>query len=123
MRGGFLNQPAGMSTQALFELFRREMVERAAATTDGIEADLPAWFTERVLEPIARDPMHFGIDAWVGLGRYFALLNERSRAAVAFVVPQLESESSPLSDVAVAFWSGYLWAPAVSSVASSSRGK
>ena len=117
MRGGFLNQPAGRSTQALFALFLREMAERSSASGEGNDVDLPSWFTDGVLEPLVPDPTHLGIDVWIALGRYFALLTERAPNAVAFVAPQLESESSPLSDVAVAFWSGYLWAPTVSSEA------
>ena len=113
MRGGFLNHPAGKATQSLFELFRREMAEQEAAA-DG-EAEIPAWFRMSVLESLDRTPMHLGIDAWIGLGRYYALLCERSPDAVAFVAPHLESDRPDVSITSIAFWSGYLWSPSVSS--------
>ena len=59
--------------------------------------------------------MHMGIDAWIGLGRYYALLCDRFPDAVAFVAPRLESDRPNPSITSIAFWSGYLWAPSVSS--------
>ena len=113
MLGGFLNHPAGKATQSLFELLRREVIEVEPATASG--AGLPTWFEETVLDPISRDPASLGIDAWIGLGRLYALLSDRSRESVAFVVEHLESESSYRDVNSIAFWSGYLWASAVSS--------
>ena len=115
MISGFLNRPAGTATQALFELLRRELVERETAT--GAQAPVPLWFRETVLTPVARDAVHLGIDAWIGLGRYYPYLCERSPDTVDFVASHLESQTSTLSTTATAFWSGYLWAPLVSSVA------
>ena len=113
MLGGFLNHPAGKATQPLFELLRRELVEYE--TANGVRVGLPAWFREIVLGSLSRDPMSLGIDAWIGLGRSFALLSERSWDSVAFVAQHLESESSYNHTSAIAFWSGYLWAPSVTS--------
>ena len=113
MLGGFLNHPAGKATQSLFELLRREVIEVEPASASG--AGLPTWFEEAVLDPISRDPASLGIDAWIGLGRLYALLSDRSRESVAFVVEHLESEPSHRDVNSIAFWSGYLWASAVSS--------
>ena len=113
MLGGFLNHPAGMATQAVFELLRRQMIEDQPAGDSG--TGLPTRFEETVLDPLSRDPASLGIDAWIGLGRLYALLSDRAPESVAFVVEHLESESSYRDINSVAFWSGYLWAPGVSS--------
>ena len=52
--------------------------------------------------------MSLGIDAWIGVGLYFALLSGRSPDAVTFVVRYLKSETSESSTAAIAFWSGHL---------------
>ena len=42
-------------------------------------------------------------------------MSDRSHESVAFVAEHLESESSYKEITSIAFWSGYLWAPSVSS--------
>ena len=111
--GGFWNQPAGHAVQALLELLQREMVESEAAPET--PAEIPQWFKETVLEPMARDPMELGIDAWIGLGRVYGLLSARAPDAVAFVASHLQSQPSERPITAAAFWVGYLWVPSVSS--------
>ena len=109
--GGFLNHPAGKAMRALLELARREMDEVDPSTDT--RAEVPQWFRSGVLEVIERDDQALGIDAWVGLGRYYALLVSRSADAVAFVGVRLEGEESELSTSTVAFWAGYLSHPSV----------
>ncbi len=113
--GGYLNRPAGKSVQALFELLRRQMAE-SEATGDG-QVEVPRWFIRTVLDLMAREPMALGIDAWIGLGRFYALLSSRFPDTVAFVAPHLKSESLELATTVTSFWAGYLWAPSVSSEA------
>ena len=110
---GFLNQPAGNAVQALLELLRREMVEFESAPEK--PAEIPQWFEETVLKPMARDPIELGIDAWIGLGRVYAVLSARAPDAVAFVASHLQSQPSERPITAAAFWVGYLRAPSVSS--------
>ena len=110
---GYLNYPAGKAVRALFELLRREMAECEVAA--GSRADVPHWFRHTFLEPIGREPMTLGVDAWIGLGRFYALLSSRAPDATAFVASHLKSDSSGLSTTAVAFWAGHLSAPQVSS--------
>ncbi len=97
--------------QALLELARREMADLEAST--GTQPGVPQWFRSSVLDVIERDDLALGIDAWVGVGRYYALLASRSPDAVAFVAARLESEASDLSTPTLAFWAGYLWSPSV----------
>lgn len=110
--GGFLNLPAGSAVQSLFEVLRRGFIE--VDTSEVGEADIPVWFSTTVLMRLERDPIDLGIDAWIGLGRHFALLCERSPEAVAFVTRRMGMESPEHSAIAEAFWAGYLWAPFVS---------
>ena len=107
--GGYLNRPAGKAMRALLELLRREIVESDPDAER--PRQIPRWFKETVLDRMDRDPMSLGIDAWVGVGLYFALLPDRSPDAVTFVVRYLESETSEASTAAIAFWSGHLSAP------------
>ena len=109
MLGGYLNHPSGKASQHLFELLWREVHD------DENGAGLPTWFGETVLEPLSRDPASLGIDVWIGLGRAYAWVSNRDRESVGFVVAHLESESSYKDINSTAFWSGYLWAPSVSS--------
>ena len=113
LRGGFFNHPAGKATRTVFELLLREMAEQEA--TAGTRGEIPQWFKESVLEHMAREPLYLGIDAWIGLGRYYSLLYDRSPEALVFVVQHLETDSSDFSTSTIAFWSGHLWAPSVSS--------
>ena len=110
---GYLNHPAGQSMHALFELLRREMVGSDPAGRDN--RTVPVWFTRSVLEPMAQDSMALGVDAWIGLGRYYSLLLDFDPDSVRFVASHLRSEPSHLSIASLGFWSGYLWAPSVSS--------
>ena len=111
IRGGFLNSPAGNGVQTLFELLRRQLVE--TATSSPTAATVPQWFKERVLEPMAADPAVLGIDAWLGLGLSFSILWAREPASVAFVARRVTPKSGEFSTAAIAFWTGYLWAPGV----------
>ena len=113
MLGGFLNHPAGKATRPLFDLLHRELIAREAAGDAAL--GLPVWFEESVLDPLSRDPMSLGLDVWIGLGRSYALLSYRSWDSVAFVAQHLESEAYYNHISSIAFWSGYLWAPSVSS--------
>ncbi len=110
---GYLNHPAGKAVHALFELVRREMAE--SGETRESREEIPEWFVQAVLQPMAGQSMAFGVDAWIGLGRFYSLLLGRAPDAVAFVASHLSSQSSELSITATGFWSGYLWAPLVSS--------
>ena len=110
---GFLNHPSGMAVHALFELLRRELIEYNA-TQENREM-LPEWFSKAVLEPVAKEPMALGVDAWIGIGRFYSLLSSRATETVEFVASYLRSQTSDLSIAAIGFWSGYLWAPLVSS--------
>ena len=109
--GGYLNRPAGKAMGALLELLRRELV------ASDLDAENPrqdaGWFKDIVLDRMDRDHMSLGIDAWVGVGLYFALLSDRYPDAVTFVVRFLESETSESSTAAIAFWSGHLSAPTI----------
>ena len=113
--GGFLNHPAGQAMHGLLELLRREMAESEAADSARRPVGVPQWFIATVLEPIAQEPLALGIDAWIGIGRFYALLSSQAPDSVAFVAQHLESESQELSTAATAFWAGYLWSPGVSS--------
>ena len=113
--GGYLNHPAGRAMQALLELLRREMAESEAADSARRPVGVPQWFIATVLEPIAQEPLALGIDAWIGVGRFYGLLSSQAPDSVAFVAQDLESESQELSTAATAFWAGYLWSPGVSS--------
>ena len=115
LRGGFLNHPAGQAMHGLLELLRREMAESEAADSARRPVGVPQWFIADVLEPIAQEPLALGIDAWIGVGRFYALLSSQAPDSVAFVAQHLESESQELSTAATAFWAGYLWSPGVSS--------
>ena len=108
---GFINYPSGKATHALFELFNREIAEQDAQGRGEVES--PSWLSDYVLEPIARDPMAMGIDAWIAIGRYYALLLARNPEASAFVAPVISSDSARFQLPTVSFWSGYLWAPVV----------
>ena len=110
---GFLNHPAGMAVHAIFELLHRELVESEGSEKN--REKIPEWFSQDVLDPIARDPMVLGVDAWIGLGRFYPLLSVRAPDSVRFVASQLGSESPDHSVASNGFWSGYLWAPLVSS--------
>ena len=110
--GGFLNHPAGKAMQTVLELLRREIFE-VGSSEEG-QQDIPEWFISDFLEPVNSDPEVFGIDAWIGIGRYYTLLLARAPDAVSFVPTYLELESSEHSLNTNAFWAGYLWAPAVS---------
>ena len=112
---GFLNHPAGIAAHSLFELVRRELAE-SEPIGDSCHG-VPEWFSSAVLQPMARESMALGVDAWIGLGRFYSLLLGRSPDAVAFVPSHLRSESPDLSVTARAFWSGHLWTPFVSSAA------
>ena len=113
--GGFINHPAGQAMHGLLELLRREMAEWEAADSARRPVGVPQWFIADVLEPMAQEPLAVGIDAWIGVGRFYGLLSSQAPDAVAFVAQRLESESQELSTAATAFWAGYLWSPGVSS--------
>ena len=110
---GFLNHPAGMTVHALFELLRREVIE--SETTGKSREKIGEWFSQDVLEPMAQTSMALGVDAWIGLGRYYPLVSVWNPETVEFVVSHLCSEDSELSITSTGFWVGYLWAPFVSS--------
>ena len=108
---GYLNYPSGKAVQALFDLILREL-----PTTESIEESVQVeqdWFTEKFLEPITHEPMALGIDAWIGVGRHYALLLDSKPEPISFVSAHIKSESSEPRITASAFWSGYLWAPSV----------
>ena len=107
--GGYLNRPAGKAMRGLLELLRREIVESEPDAES--PRHIPGWFKTIVLERLDRDPMGLGIDAWVGVGLYYAILSDRSPEAGAFVARYLETETSETSTAAIAFWSGHLSAP------------
>ena len=109
----YLNYPSGKAVQAICELLRREIVEPEGIETTNVH--VPDWFTLNILEPMAEDPMALGIDAWTGVGRFYALLLVKDPSSVAFLASHVKSEASGLSETTAAFWSGYLWAPFVSS--------
>ncbi len=111
LRGGFSNSAAGRAAQALFVLVRREIVE-AEAATENLEA-IPQWFKDSVLGPLAADPSRLGIDAWLALGLSYSVLSAREPAAVGFVSSHLTQQPVDLPVSALAFWTGYLWAPGV----------
>ena len=104
--GGYLNSASGKAMGALLELVHREIAEPASDAE--APRQIPGWFKENVLEPMDRDSMSLGIDAWVGVGLYFALLSDRSPDAVTFVVRHLTSVTSESPTAAIAFWSGHL---------------
>ena len=112
---GYLNHPAGMAVHTIFDLLHRELVE-----FDGSEENrekIPEWLSQDVLDPLAKEPMVLGVDAWIGLGRFYALLSGWAPDAVGFVALHLSSESPDHSITANGFWSGYLSGPLVSSSA------
>ena len=75
---------------------------------------MPIWFGTNVLMPLDREPMSLGIEACIGVGRYYSFLCERYPEAVAFVVRRVVADSPERSAIPGAFWAGYLWAPVVS---------
>ena len=113
--GGYFTHPAGRAVQALLELLRRQIAESEAVASAACPVGIPQWFIETVLTPMEREPLALGIDAWIGVGRFYWLLSSQAPDSVAFVAQDLESESQELSTAATAFWAGYLWSPGVSS--------
>lgn len=113
--GGFLNQPSGNAVQALLELLRREIVE-LESNVESL-AGIPQWFRSALLDPLDRDPTLLGIDAWIGVGRFYGLICARAPDSVDFVARYLSSSQSESSVFAIGFWAGYLWAPVVSTEA------
>jgi len=113
--GGFLNQPSGNAVQALLELLRREIVEFESSVEP--LAGIPQWFKSALLDPLDRDPTLLGIDAWIGVGRFYGLICARAPESVDFVSRYLSSSQSESSVFAIGFWAGYLWAPLVSTEA------
>ena len=113
--GGFLNQPAGNAVQALLELLRREIVE--LESNGESYARIPQWFRSALLDPLDRDPTLLGIDAWIGVGRFYGLICARTPESFDFVTRYLSSSQSESSVFAIGFWAGYLWAPLVSTEA------
>ncbi|MCY4112940.1 MAG: hypothetical protein OXG33_03235 [Chloroflexi bacterium] len=107
--GGYLNLPAGKAMRALLELLRREIFK--ADTDKESLQDLPEWFKTTVLERLSRDSMGLGIDAWIGVGLYYALFCDRSPDSAESIARYLEFETSETSTAKVAFWSGHLSAP------------